>query len=207
MNRTCTSCQETKNTNLFPGTRCKGMRQDICKRCRRNYRSRKVYALDFGNKIGACTKKWQRKQREGVTDFYMRVLLLGDLRRNGKPLTEPTKSMIKKKKKVIIKERRAAKIETENPHRRVCRTCYSLKPLADFWNDKYGRKGKMSSCKICTTKKRVEEAKYHSDNLTDRFIVMRLCEKSQLKRSDIPMELIELKRSEYVARREIKNGR
>ena len=208
-NKTCTSCRETKNTELFPGTRYRGMRQDICKLCRKNYRQRKVYAFDpeYKNKRRTSTKKWQRRQREKLTYFYIRVLLLGGLRREGKPLTEPTKLMIKKKRRVMVKERRAAKIEAENPDRRVCRTCYSLKPLADFWNDKSGRKGKMSSCIVCTNKRQTREAKHHSDNLTDRFIVMRLCDRSQLRRSDIPDELIELKRSEYAARRAIKNDR
>jgi len=55
-------------------------------------------------------------------------------------------------------------------------------------------------------KKQLEKYYYNRDNLTDRHIKHLIAHKNELSQSDIPQELIEIKRKELLLIRKIKNN-
>jgi hypothetical protein len=55
-------------------------------------------------------------------------------------------------------------------------------------------------------KKQLEKYHYNKDNLTDRFIKHRIAHMNELSQSDIPQELIELKRKQLLLIRQNKNN-
>lgn len=68
--------------------------------------------------------------------------------------------------------------------------------------EKQKRISKTSSYK----KKQLEKYYYNRDNLTDRYIKYLIVHKNELSQSDVPQQLIELKRKELLLIRQIKNN-
>lgn len=91
---------------------------------------------------------------------------------------------------------------------RICVKCKILKPIGDFF--KSAKLWRRRKCKECCNAERIRSTsdlkydRYHSLNLTDKYVRGQLAKNCSLKASEFPPEIVALKRAQIKMSRLLK---